>query len=592
MHNHISVYTFGKDLCPYGFLWVHMDLPYMWVHVDFFTCSHSMIVDLQEACQDVFVLAADDIKFLAEAVRDQNHQHKLLNKDMNIVLAQANSSKAELLALKDCVASIKSEVGLHVHEISSSLEVVKGDVREASWIAEGDFSSLRNLVRRQSVELGEFRRETLVSKENVRKRDSENTKLQEQLEAVSSLAEVRKHELESLCAQMHKDREVADDALTKAEGTMTTIALVRDELRRTAQERDLHRNQARTLQDEAQLQKATAEHQIMELRDKLHTHIGSVQERIMALQSEIEELHSGLAGMYQELGVLSANFQCEVANLNGKMRDHDLQRSDMCHAMEVQEYKLACREAEMQVVSRNLETLMTEQMYAASRFEDLQVQLVERLRDQRTCTCKFKFWYNHSRRRVWMRRAMAAFQTRHITTILTQNTFRLWTRAASRSRLQNIVSRWEVLAVGSTVLGLDRHALSGVLVSAASVKKRTHRIIANRHPVDSRHEKNNISQSTMTSALQRVGLKPRRLRSSNEGASSLLRDDASELGQTLQPDMSSSTDLSSSTNTMSYSMDSDSPFTRPLTPDGSLPACTTLPGATAVSSTSPFLATF
>jgi hypothetical protein len=153
---------------------------------------------------------------------------------------------------------------------------------------------------------------------------------------------------------------------------------------------------------------------------------------------------------------------------------------------------------------------------------------------------------------------MNAFQTRHVCAFVLNTTFRCWMRQASRQRTREIAGRWEALAVGATVAGLDKHALSGMLSSAASVKKRTHLpcSLGRSHDggdgslpstADSSFKGRKESKFLSGMAALRVGLNPRRRLSSAKQAETL--------GEDTRLELSSSTVLSF--DNMSRSMVSD-----------------------------------
>ena len=205
------------------------------------------------------------------------------------------------------------------------------------------------------------------------------------------------------------------------------------------------------------------------------------------------------------------------------------------------------------------------QARATNIMHELQVQVVERLRCQRKNMQSLKSWHIHARRSVWARQTMNAFQTRHACAFVLHTTFRRWMRQASRQRTREIAGRWEALAVGATVVGLDKHALSGMLSSAASVKKRILLPCSvGRHDgegcslastADSSFKGRKESKFLSGMAALRVGLNPRRrLSSANQ---------TETLGEDTRLDLSSSTDLSF--DNMSRSMDSE--YMRPSSPE-------------------------
>jgi len=199
-----------------------------------------------------------------------------------------------------------------------------------------------------------------------------------------------------------------------------------------------------------------------------------------------------------------------------------------------------------------------------SNIQELRVQVAARLRGQRNLMSSMNNWRAQARRRSWARRAMSTFQTRHLCAYLVQTAFRRWVRQASRQRTREIVGRWEVLAVGATVVGTNKHALSGMLASAASVKKRTHvpSSIGRSHEANgssstraAQHEGHKTGKFPVGMAALRVGLNLRRRPSSASQDSAHSTHNHEPLGKTMSLDLSSSTDFS--LNAMGHSMDSD-----------------------------------
>jgi len=450
---------------------------------DCFTVSHAEIRVFKETLFEFFSGTQAGLDEVSVSLHAQEAVNEGLKSQLVMALAVGGSMARDLAFTEEKLVSTKSDVCHHVHTMSALLEEAKDEVRHAAWALESNCVDAEAETQLQKLELVEVQQEMLVSKDKNALLECEKDELQQQLSDATVLAEARKRELDELSSRMRRERAEADRALSDMEETMGSIKLVRAELQSAEKERELRAQEAWAAERETQALKAMCEEQIVQLRSRLHTHTSTVQERIVTLQAESEEIYSAITDIYKELGHLRAEFQREMISMNSKMGAYDAQHEGMREMLAYQERELACRENEVVKVAANLEVLIDQLRDGEARQRHTHARLVQKLRNMqvavntrhgmhRLLVRSLKVWRQWSRRHAWALWASDACKARRLASSilsLIQLCFRRWTL---RNHHRVAVTRWELLAVGATVCGLDRVSRKGRLLSTHGVKKR------------------------------------------------------------------------------------------------------------------------
>ena len=456
----------------------------------------------------------NELQTAGEVAQEQLGAHSVLMKERDMIESdlmaarqsisllhgQLHSAGAELALLKTRAMDLEGALATETRkrqdsakenkEISESLHTLQREIEQAILLlrdVEGRESSKIPAKANGSLVMSVQKAVTLFQneKEDRSRVDQERARLQETLSLISiqlkqeqdlhrnDLQELQK--LQSAKQTLESQVSSLNQSLESSRSTKTACSCVREQL----------------------VLESAAAHQITQLRTQLHSHAGDVQERIMTFHAEIEEVHLSIENINKDLRTVRSDRARDMFELNDKVHGYEGQLKSMRDVIKRQEGAMARRIAEMERATSNLEVFMDRLV------ETEAILRVSHLADQD----------------AWALRTAEVLRRGRMRSKFLPQVFRLW---ACRGSKRNVVRRWESLAVGAVVCGLDRHARRAV------VKKRlnnfdTKGFLSSSQPTDRTHRSSDgidhsfRSETTVLSGKfypklqQRLGLDFKRL---------------------------------------------------------------------------------
>ena len=398
----------------------------------------------------------NELQTAGEVAQEQLGAHSVLMKERDMIESdlmaarqsisllhgQLHSAGAELALLKTRAMDLEGALATETRkrqdsakenkEISESLHTLQREIEQAILLlrdVEGRESSKIPAKANSSLMMSVQKAVTLFQneKEDRSRVDQERARLQETLSQISiqlkQEQDLHKNDLQEL--------QKLQSAKQTLESQVSTLNQSLESFRST-------KTACSCVREEKLVLKSAAAHQITQLRTQLHSYAGDVQERIMTFHAEIEDVHLSIENINKDLRAMRNDRTRDIFELNDKVHGYEGQLKGMRDVIKRQEGAVARRTAEMERATSNLEVLMD--------------RLVETEAILRVC--------HRADQDAWALRTAEVLRRGRMRSKFLPQVFRLW---ACRGSKRNVVRRWESLAVGAVVCGLDRHARRAVV---------------------------------------------------------------------------------------------------------------------------------